>query len=124
MPEVRDDGAFHLAIVESMPVDSLKERVRLYSLGPTRDIPKPLRRIDGTESPNQVMRFRGHAVRIPNPPFYNPVKESIASVRTDLVAALHFVDLHGVLVPERRLPHQEFIYQDTECPPIDSGAVP
>lgn len=70
------------------------------------------------------MRFRGHAVRIPNPAFHNPDNRLIASVRTDLVADLHFVDLHGVLIPEWRLPYQKLVYQDTERPPIDSGVMP
>lgn len=63
-------------------------------------------------------------MRIPNPAFHDPVDKSIASMRADLVVALLFVDFHGILIPERGLPHQELIYQDTECPPIDSGAVP
>lgn len=73
MPKVRDDGPFHLTAVESIPVDGSKERVRFDSLSSTRDVPKSLGRIDGTESGNQVMGFRGHAVRIPNPAFHDPV---------------------------------------------------
>lgn len=34
-----------------------------------------------------------------------------------------FVNLDGVLVPEWRIPRQEFIYQDTQCPPIDCASV-
>ena len=33
------------------------------------------------------------------------------------------VDLHGLRVPERRLPDQELVQQDAQRPPVDGGAV-
>lgn len=33
------------------------------------------------------------------------------------------VDLDGVLMPEWRIPRQEFIYQDAQCPPVDCASV-
>ena len=83
MPQVRDNGTFHLTVIESMPIDALEKRVRLDSLTPTRDVPKPLRRIDGAKSADQVVRFRGHSVRIPDPAFHDPVEKSIASLEID-----------------------------------------
>jgi hypothetical protein len=34
-------------------------------------------------------------------------------------ACVLLVNLHWVLVPEGGLSHEEFVYQDTKCPPID-----
>ena len=63
-------------------------------------------------------------MRIPNPAFYDPINTSVGIMETDLVRGLHLIDFHRILIPERWLPHQELIYQDTECPPVDSGAMP
>lgn len=34
-----------------------------------------------------------------------------------------FVYLHRVLVPERRIPSDEFVHQDAEGPPVNGGRV-
>lgn len=69
---LRNNGAFHLAVVESLPIDTAEEGVGLDSTSAARDVAKSAGRIDRTEAANEVLGVSGHPTGIADIPFDNP----------------------------------------------------
>lgn len=69
---LRNNGAFHLTVVECLPIDAVEEGMGLDSTSATRDVAKSAGRIDRTEAPNEILGVGGHPTRIADVPFDNP----------------------------------------------------
>lgn len=125
----RYDRPFDPAPVQRIPIDAREKLVLLHVRDPAGQIPEPLARIDGADGKNQVARrTRGKqlalALALSLPRLPPRVPRPRRRVR-EHDAALHDlgVDLHRVLVQERRLAEQELVQQDAERPPVDGHAV-
>jgi hypothetical protein len=122
---MRHNRALHTSIVDVFPVHVCEPLVRLDGCGATLDVAKPLRGVHGAEAGDEFARDVGHGGGKAEVTFYysDYIAISTAVLLIEGVGLL-LVDLDGILIPKRRLPNQELIYQNPQRPPIHRTPMP
>lgn len=54
MPYLRNNRTFHLPIIECLPVNAFEERMGFDAINAARYITKPVRRVYGAQSANEI----------------------------------------------------------------------
>lgn len=120
---LRNNGAFHLAVVECLPIDAVEKRMGLYSASAARDVAKSAGGIDGTEAADKILSVCGHPIRIADVSLHNPdARQRSSRMRQRTIS--HLIDLHRILIPKWRLANKKFVDQNSKSPPIHSSTVP
>ena len=80
MPYLRYNRTFHLPVIECVPIDALEEWMGFDAIGSTRYVAKPIRRVHGTQSANEIFCLRGDTLRKAELTFYNSVQTLVSSL--------------------------------------------
>lgn len=111
------------AVEQVVPVDAVEERVRLDGLRPAADVPQPPRPVHRAQRPDDVLRgLRDHGLRWEQHWLLDDPARALVSASGHTTCSgrrdegrhqvLLFINLDGVLVPERGVSGKEFIDQD------------
>lgn len=78
MPYLRNNRTFHLPIIKCLPVNTLEEWMGFDAINAARYITKPVRRVYGAQSANEISGLRGYTAGVTDPAFDNSVQALVS----------------------------------------------
>lgn len=123
--ELRDDGTFHLAVVQGLPIDRFEECMRLDRSTTPSYVTESMSWVYSTEATDEVACIGRHGVRVADLSFNNSTWRisTLQDVHCSLVS-LQFVYFHWILIPKRRLTNKKLVDKNPKSPPINRGTMP